>query len=58
MQQTELPVAPSVTFASTPDSVGIVALDDETLGQVVGGALATGPGAGWFVKETGPGAGW
>ena len=56
MQQTELPVAPSVTFASTPDTVGIVALDDETLGQVVGG-VAMGPGAGWFVCS-GPGNGW
>jgi len=57
MQQTENPVVPSVTFASTPDSVGIVALDDETLGQVVGG-VAMGPGAGWFVSESGPGTGW
>ena len=55
MQKTENPVAPSVDFESAPDPIGIVALDDQILGQVVGGK---GPGAGWLVSPEGPGHGW
>ena len=42
MQQTQNPVVPSVAVASTPDSIGIVALDDQILAQVVGGTGASG----------------
>ena len=58
MQQTEILVVPPVVFASTPDSVEIVALDDQLLAQVVGGVAAMGPGAGWLVSAAGPGTGW
>jgi hypothetical protein len=59
MQQTENPVVPSVAVASTPDSIGIVALDDQILAQVVGGLALRGPGTGWLDSLAyGPGAGW
>jgi len=58
MQQTENPVAPSVAVASTPDSVGIVALDDQILAQVVGGKTLMGPGNGGLLSYGGPGSGW
>jgi len=57
MQQTQNQVAPSVAPASTPESVGIVPLDDQILAQVVGGVSFVGPGAGWLVCQ-GPGTGW
>jgi len=59
MQQTQNPVVPSVAVASTPDSIGIVALDDQFLAQVVGGLVLRGPGTGWADSlACGPGAGW
>lgn len=58
MQQTQDQVAPSVPFVSKAELLEIVPLDDQMLGQVVGGAAAFGPGTGWFVATTGPGNGW